>query len=181
MRHLVDGRKLGRTSAHRKALFANMCTSLIKWNKIETTLPKAKELRSYADRLVTMAKDGSLHARRRAIALIKDKPVVHKLFDELAKRFAARNGGYTRILKLGHRHGDAAPMAIIEYIDGGEHAEGHKDEKKGKPKSEKKAAKPARSAKRKLETKVAKPRASVGMKGAAKRSQPTRKATRSSD
>lgn len=128
MRHQVDERKLGRTSPHRKALFANLATSLILNDRIETTLPKAKELRRIADRLVTMGKNGSLHARRRAISLIRDKNAVHKLFDELAKRFATRNGGYTRIYKLGHRHGDAASMAAIEYLPSEKHAHTHGDE-----------------------------------------------------
>ncbi|MFH0800302.1 MAG: 50S ribosomal protein L17 [Pseudomonadota bacterium] len=152
MRHHVDGKKLGRTSAHRKAMFANMATSLILNDRIETTLPKARELRRVADRLVTLGKRKTLHAQRRAVAIIHNKKAVHKLFAELAKRFADRNGGYTRILKLGWRHGDSAPMAAIEYIDGerkhahaegGEHSEAKKKarvEKKRAQKAGKKAA-----------------------------------------
>ena len=116
MKHRVAGKKLGRTSAHRKAMFANIAASLIKNDTITTTLPKAKELRAFADRMVTLAKDGSLHARRLALALIKDQEAVAKAFDTFAKRFADRKGGYTRIYKIGHRHGDAAPVAIIEYL-----------------------------------------------------------------
>ncbi len=116
MRHHVDKRKLGRTSAHRKAMFANMASSLLKYNRIETTLPKAKELRRIADRLVTLGKKQSVEARRRVIAIIRDKDAAKKLFDDVAPRFSARNGGYTRIYKLGERHGDCAPMAVIEYL-----------------------------------------------------------------
>lgn len=121
MRHNVDGRKLGRTSSHKKAMFRNMAASLILHDRIETTLPKAKELRRIADRLVTLGKRQTLHARRRAARFIHSKPALIKLFDELAGRFSSRNGGYTRIMKLGWRHGDSAPMATIEYLssDGG--------------------------------------------------------------
>jgi len=141
MRHHVDKRKLGRTSAHRKAMFANMLSSLILNDRIETTLPKAKELRRIADRIVTLGKQQTLHARRRAIALIRDKSAVRKVFDDLAKRFEARRGGYTRIYKLGYRHGDSAPMALIEYLS--HDGEGVKEEKatakKPKPKLKAKA------------------------------------------
>lgn len=116
MKHRVAGRKLGRTSSHRKAMFANIAASLIKNDTITTTLPKAKELRAFADRMVTLAKDGSLHARRLAMALVKDQEAVTKAFNTFGKRFADRKGGYTRIYKIGHRHGDAAPVAIIEYL-----------------------------------------------------------------
>lgn len=116
MRHHVDGKKLGRTSSHRKAMFSNMAASLILHDKIETTLPKARELKRLADRLITIAKQRTLHARRRAFAIIRNDKAIKRLFAELVDRFAARNGGYTRILKLGSRHGDAAPMAAIEYL-----------------------------------------------------------------
>ncbi len=119
MRHHVAGRKLGRKTPHRLAMLANMASSLIKYDRIETTLPKAKELRSLAERLITLGKQQTLHARRRAVALIRDKGAVHKLFSEIAQRFTDRKGGYTRVLKLGARHGDAAPMAIIEYVTKG--------------------------------------------------------------
>lgn len=139
MRHHVDGRKLGMKSSHKKAMFANMSASLILHDRIETTLPKAKELRRIADRLVTLGKSQLLSARRRAIAITRNKTAVHKLFNELAKRFESRNGGYTRILKLGWRHGDAAPMAAIEYLNAERKAE--KEEGKERTKKEAQAIK----------------------------------------
>jgi large subunit ribosomal protein L17 len=117
MRHRMAGRKLNRTSSHRKALFANMAAALIKHEQIKTTLPKAKELRSVVDKLITLGKRGDLHARRQAAAQLPDDAIVVKLFDALAERYADRQGGYTRVLKAGHRHGDAADMAVIELID----------------------------------------------------------------
>jgi large subunit ribosomal protein L17 len=116
MRHKVDRRKLGRTTSHRKAMLANMTSSLILHDSIETTLPKAKELRRVADKIVTLSKRGTLHARRQAIALIRDKKAVELAFSTLSERFAKHQGGYTRIYKLGNRHGDNAPMAVIEYL-----------------------------------------------------------------
>lgn len=116
MRHLVDSRKLGRTSSHRLALFRNMLSSLILSDRIETTLPKAKELRRWADWMVTLGKEGSMAARRRAARYVQSEPALQKLFTNLADRFKARAGGYTRIMKLGSRHGDNADMAIIEYL-----------------------------------------------------------------
>ena len=117
MRHGAAYRKLGRTSAHRTAMFANMAASLIKHEQITTTLPKAKELRPFVEKLVTLAKKGDLHARRQAIAELRDQSVVKKLFDVLAPRYAERPGGYTRIIKAGIRASDAAPIAIIEFVD----------------------------------------------------------------
>lgn len=117
MRHRKSGRKLNRTASHRKAMFANMAAALVKHEQIVTTLPKAKELRRVVDRLVTLAKRGDLHARRQAIATMRDKPMVTKLFDTLGPRYQERNGGYTRVLKAGFRYGDAAPMAVIELVD----------------------------------------------------------------
>ena len=117
MRHKWAHRKLNRTSAHRKAMLANMASALIKHEQIKTTLPKAKELRSVVDKLITLGKLGSLHARRQAAAQLSDAAIVTKLFDALAERYADRQGGYTRVLKAGHRHGDAADMAVIELID----------------------------------------------------------------
>lgn len=117
MRHLVDYRKLGRTSAHRWAMFRNLATSLICHGRIQTTLPRAKELRRVADRLVTLGKKGTIAAKRRARRLIQDKSALMKLFEELAPRFSNRNGGYTRILKSNFRQGDQSPMAYIEYVD----------------------------------------------------------------
>ncbi|NWH07653.1 MAG: 50S ribosomal protein L17 [Alphaproteobacteria bacterium] len=119
MRHAKSGRRLNRTSAHRKALFANLANALIKHEQIKTTLPKAKDLRPYVERLVTLAKrgQGNLHARRLAIAQLQDEAMVRKLFDTLAARYAGRSGGYTRVLKAGFRYGDMAPMAIIEFVE----------------------------------------------------------------
>lgn len=117
MRHGAAYRKLGRTVSHRQAMFANMAASLIKHEQITTTLPKAKELRPFVEKLVTLAKKGDLHARRQAISAVRDVPQVGKLFDTLAPRYAERNGGYIRIMKAGFRHGDNAPMAVIEFVD----------------------------------------------------------------
>ena len=117
MRHGLSGRKLNRTSSHRRALFANMAAALIKHEQIKTTLPKAKDLRPVVEKLVTMGKHGGLANRRRAYAQLRDDAVVAKLFGPLAERYAARAGGYTRVLKAGFRYGDAAPMAVIELVD----------------------------------------------------------------
>lgn len=118
MRHRLSGRKLNRTSAHRKALFGNMAVALIKHEQIKTTLPKAKELRSVVERLITLGKRGDLHARRIAIGRLQDdKKLVEKLFTALADRYRDRPGGYTRIIKSGFRYGDSAPMAVIELVD----------------------------------------------------------------
>ncbi len=116
MRHLNSGRKLGRTSEHRKALFRNMATSLFRHERIETTDAKAKELRSYAEKLITLAKRGDLHARRQAFQDIRDHDVLQKLFADIGPRFKARNGGYTRITKSRIRKGDNAPISIIELV-----------------------------------------------------------------
>ena len=117
MRHAVAGRKLGRTTSHRKALFSNLAAALIKHEQIKTTLPKAKELRPVVEKLVTLGKKGGLAARRQILASIKDDKLADKLLTTLAERYKARAGGYTRVLKAGFRHGDNAPMAIIEFID----------------------------------------------------------------
>lgn len=117
MRHNMSGRKLNRTSSHRKAMFMNMANALIKHEQISTTLPKAKELRPYVEKLVTLGKRGDLHARRQALATLQDKTMVNKLFDALSSRYKERSGGYTRVLKAGFRYGDNAPMAIIEFVD----------------------------------------------------------------
>ncbi len=127
MRHGKAHRKLNRTASHRKAMFANMAASLIEHEQIVTTLPKAKELRSIADKLITLGKRGDLHARRQAIARIKDVAQVKKLFDVPGPRYAERNGGYTRVLKAGFRHGDNAPMAVIELVDRDVDAKGAAD------------------------------------------------------
>ncbi len=117
MRHGFAHRRFSRTPEHRKAMFANMAVALIKHEQIVTTLPKAKDLRPIVEKLVTLGKKGDLAARRQAIAQIGDETQVKKLFDVLAKRYAERKGGYTRVLKAGFRHGDSAPMAVIELVD----------------------------------------------------------------
>ncbi|MBU6161712.1 MAG: 50S ribosomal protein L17 [Myxococcales bacterium] len=117
MRHLKKGRKLGRTASHKKALLCNLATSLIFHERIQTTTAKAKELRPFFEPLVTLAKRGDLHARRQAAGLIRDKEALAKLFTELGPRFAARSGGYTRILHLGARQGDNAELSLIELVD----------------------------------------------------------------
>ncbi|HEV7226877.1 50S ribosomal protein L17 [Brevundimonas sp.] len=117
MRHGAAHRKLGRTTSHRQAMFANMAASLIKHEQITTTLPKAKELRPFVEKLVTLGKKGDLHARRQAISQVRDVTQVGKLFDTIAPRYTERNGGYIRIMKAGFRHGDNAAMAVIEFVD----------------------------------------------------------------
>lgn len=117
MRHRKSGRKLNRSSAHRKAMFANMAASLIKHEQIKTTLPKAKDLRPIVEKLISLGKRGDLHARRQAFAELSEKSAVDKLFSTLSERYAERQGGYTRVLKAGFRTGDAAPMGIIELVD----------------------------------------------------------------
>jgi len=117
MRHGNANRKLNRTASHRKAMFANMSAALIKHEQIVTTLPKAKELRPIVEKLVTLGKRGDLHARRQAIAQIRDEDQVRKLFGTIGPRYKDRNGGYIRILKAGYRYGDNAPVAVIEFVD----------------------------------------------------------------
>ena len=117
MRHGLSGRKLNRTSSHRRALFANMAAALLKHEQIKTTPPKAKDLRPIVERLITLGKHGGLANRRRAHAMLRDDVVVKKLFETLAPRYSSRAGGYTRVLKAGFRYGDAAPMAVIELVD----------------------------------------------------------------
>lgn len=117
MRHRLSGRKLNRTKAHRRALFANMANSLITHEQIKTTLPKAKELRSYVEKLITLGKKGTLHHRRQIIAKLNNQDIASKLLSILAERYKERRGGYTRIIKAGFRYGDNAPMAIIELVD----------------------------------------------------------------
>ena len=154
MRHLKTGRKLGRTTAHRKALFRNMVTALLRRERIRTTLAKAKELRSHVEKTITLGKKGTLHAKRLARKVVVEKEAFLKLFGPLSERYAQRNGGYTRIIKIGNRRGDDAPMAFIELVDREEKAPAAKTEKKAAPKKdaakkpEKKAeAKPAKEKK----------------------------------
>ena len=133
MRHLKTGRQLSRNSAHRWALMRNLITALLREEKIQTTDPKAKELRRWADRVITLGKRGSLHARRQALGIVQDKAVVRKLFDTIAPRFKDRPGGYTRIIKLGIRRGDAAQMALIELVGAEAEKEARKTgEKRGR-------------------------------------------------
>ena len=124
MRHRKAGRKLNRTHTHRSALLSSLVSALIKHEQIATTLPKAKELRRVADRLISLAKRGDLHARRQAFARLRDDAMVAKLFETLGPRYADRPGGYTRVLKAGFRYGDSAPMAVIELVDRDEDAKG---------------------------------------------------------
>ena len=117
MRHGLSGRKFNRTKGHRRALIANLANALLKHEQIKTTLPKAKDLRPYVEKLITLGKTGTLHARRLAAARLRDDAVVSKLFSTLAERYKTRNGGYCRVLKAGFRYGDAAPMGVIELVD----------------------------------------------------------------
>ena len=140
MRHRKAGIKLNRTSSHRNAMFRNMVTSLFKHDRIQTTDAKAKELRRWADHLVTLAKRGDLHARRQALGIIREKDVVHKLFENAAERFGAVSGGYTRIVKLKRRPGDAAPVSLVELISAGDV---QKKKKRKKTRAAESAAAPA--------------------------------------
>ncbi|MDB9771580.1 50S ribosomal protein L17 [Alphaproteobacteria bacterium] len=124
MKHRLKGKKLNRTSSHRKALFKNMAQAIIKHEQIITTLPKAKTMKPIVDKLITLGKKGDLHARRQAFSKLRDDAMVSKLFDILATRYADRKGGYTRVLKAGYRYGDAAAMAVIELVDRDEDARG---------------------------------------------------------
>jgi large subunit ribosomal protein L17 len=117
MRHARSGKKLGRDSAHRKALYSNLAGALIEHGRIETTEAKAKAVKPFAEKMITLGKRGDLHARRQALAALRSNDIVHRLFDEIGPRFADRPGGYTRIVKLGPRHGDAADMVYLELVD----------------------------------------------------------------
>jgi large subunit ribosomal protein L17 len=152
MRHRVAGVKLGRSAAHRRALFRNLVTALLEHEAVRTTDAKAKELRRWADRMITLGKQGTLHARRRAAAVIRRRRVLKKLFDEIAPRFDGRDGGYTRVVKLGMRRGDAAALSVVELVE----QAGAKDQKapkkpqrrrdQGKAKQEKAAPRRRRAA-----------------------------------
>ena len=150
MRHRKSGVKLNMTSSHKNAMFRNMVTSLLKYDRIQTTDAKAKELRRWADHIITLAKRGDLHARRQAMSIVREKAVVHKVFEEAPKRFATVSGGYTRIVKIGRRPGDAAPVSLIELIT--------PEPKKKKTTKKTKTATPKKTAPKKAEkkTKVAK-------------------------
>ena len=124
MKHRIKGKKLNRTSSHRKALFKNLAQAIIKHEQIITTLPKAKTMKPIIDKLITLGKKGSLHARRQAFSQLRDNNMVSKLFGDLATRYAERQGGYSRVLKAGYRYGDAAAMAVLELVDRDEDARG---------------------------------------------------------
>jgi len=180
MRHGMSGRKLGRTKSHRKALFANMATSLLKHGQIRTTLPKAKDLRKIVEPLITLAKKGDLHARRLAASTITEAEVVKHLFDNIGPAAAKRQGGYTRVIKAGFRLGDAAPMAIIELTDKPEKAFGSEEAPATKKTSEKKASskKTAETSTAKAtETKKAAPKKEAAAKPAATAKKATSKTT----
>ena len=143
MRHLIAGRKLNRKSSHRKALFKNLSNSLIINEQIKTTLPKAKDLKSIVDRIITLGKKETLHSKRKVFSILRSNYSVDKVFNTLAKRYVKRNGGYTRVLKAGFRYGDSSPMAIIEFVDRDVNAKGlldkeriKKDDKKNEAVSE---------------------------------------------
>ncbi len=151
MRHQKKTIKLGRTAEHRKALLANQVCSLIEHQRIKTTLAKAKAVRPLAEKMVTLGKKGSLHARRTALSVLRQKDAVKKLFDDIAPRSANRNGGYTRIIKLGQRKSDAAPVAFLEWVDAAvmeEAAPAEKGKKRKAAKGEATEAKPARKSKK---------------------------------
>ncbi len=148
MRHRKAGTKLNRTASHRKALMRNMVTSLFEYGQIRTTTTKAKALRPLAEKMITLAKKGDLHARRQALAVLTKKSVTHKLFSEIKDKFMDRNGGYTSIVKIGPRKGDAAEMALIQLVDTAEAV-------KPKKKPAKKKAQPKKAAEAKAETKAA--------------------------
>lgn len=130
MRHHKAKRKLNRTSSHRKAMFANMVSSLIRHEQIVTTLPKAKALGPFVEKLITLAKHGGLHNRRRAISKMQDQAMVGKLFETIGPRYEKRGGGYTRVLKAGFRYGDNAPMAVIELVERDQSAKGKQDKER---------------------------------------------------
>ena len=154
MRHLKAGRKFGRTSAHRKALFRNLVQALIQRERISTTLAKAKELRGKVEKTITLGKKGTLHARRQAFKLAPAKEVVQKVFGPLAERYANRPGGYTRIIRIGHRKGDDAPMAFIELIDRDGDSKAPSKGGKTTPEKEAKGTKPKVTEKKKAEPKA---------------------------
>lgn len=166
MRHQVAGKKLGRTSAHKKAMFRNMVTSLILNDRIETTLPKAKELRRWADKMVTLAKKNTVSARRQAMQVLQDRAALQKLFSSLVLRYKERAGGYTRIMKLGFRHGDNAAMAVIEYLTA--EAKQPAKSKEGAPKTTAKKTAPKRAAAKPSAKKVATAKRAAPKKSAKK-------------
>ncbi|QPJ64239.1 MAG: 50S ribosomal protein L17 [Candidatus Nitrohelix vancouverensis] len=175
MRHLKAGRKFGRTTAHRKAMFRNMVTALLERERIRTTLPKAKELRSKVEKTITLGKKGTLHARRRALRLIAHRDILGKLFGPLAERYAERPGGYTRIIKIGNRKGDDAPMAFIELVDR------DTDPKAAASKVEKKAEKKPAAKKAKADDTKEKSEKKTEKKAAEKKPKAVKKAVKKKD
>ena len=143
MKHRKSGVKLSRTASHRQAMFRNMVTSLLKYDRIRTTDVKAKALRRWVDHVITLAKRGDLHARRQAMAIVREKEIVHKLFEEAGKRFGDLNGGYTRIVKIGRRPGDAAPISLVELVAAEDVQKKSKKKPKSTPKKKTKAVEPA--------------------------------------
>jgi large subunit ribosomal protein L17 len=143
MRHLNAGRKLNRSASHRRALFRNLVTALLERERIKTTDAKAKETRRLTERMITLGKEGTLAARRRALTFVQSRAVVKKLFDDIAPRFKERNGGYTRIIKIGIRHGDAAPLSVIELVTRQADIDAAADDKKKKRRGAPRAGKPA--------------------------------------
>ena len=140
MRHHHRLRKLNRTSSHRKSMFANLTVSLLAHEQIKTTLPKAKELRSYVDKMITLGKRGTIHARRQAFSFLRNKDIIAKLFSEFSDRYKDRAGGYTRVLRAGHRYGDDAPMAVVELVDRDPEAKGAEDRAREEKKIDEAAA-----------------------------------------
>lgn len=189
MRHAVAHRKLGRNPGHRKALLRNMMNALVRSERIETTISKAKEVRRLADRLITLGKKDTTHARRRAFSLLSDKKNTEKIFATLASRFAAREGGYTRIVRTGYRGGDGAEMAILEYLPAEEKKGKAKKGKKKKavPAKEKLAAKPAktekpaRTAKKTTGIKASPARAKTEGAGKEEKGKPAKKARKAKE
>ena len=176
MRHRARARKLGRTSAHRLAMYRNMVTSLLEHERIQTTDAKAKEVRRIADRMITLGKRGDLHARRRALRVIRSRDVAAKVFDELAERYRERPGGYTRVLKLGRRVGDAAPVSIVELV-----AEELAPQPAAKKKSATKKAATKKAATKKAETKKAAGKKAATKKTATKKAAAKKESGKASD
>ena len=169
MYHGKAGRKLGRTSSHKEAMFRNMVTSVIKHERIRTTDCKAKELRKLAEKLITLGKKGSLHARRQALAVVRDKSLVGKLFGELTERYRDRAGGYTRIIKAGYRFGDNAPVSILEFIPDGKKKEKAKPKAKDKIKAKAKEKEEEKSALESIPEEKKKEKAKPKVKSKAKK------------
>jgi large subunit ribosomal protein L17 len=184
MRHRNAGRKLGRTSSHKKAMLRNMVTSFLKEEKIITTDAKAKELRSLADKIITLGKEGTLHARRLAMQVVRDKTTAKKIFDDLSARFKDRNGGYTRIVKVGNRVGDNAPISMIELVDRPEEKKTKEKKAKAGSKTKKGAAKKTETKKaegKKTERKKAEPKKAKAEKDESKKEEPKKKTRKAAE